>query len=96
MTFSFLSLSTSHEREVLDGTLQRAYFSLQERVSFPGLCFRFILLPPEAEGFEIIRETAGVGVVTGTHQLCSPVILRTTIKIDLSKSSAEQIDFDAL
>lgn len=62
----------------------------------PGLCFRFILLPSEAEGFEIIRETAGVGVVTGTHQLCSPVILRTTIKTDLSKSSAEQIDFDAL
>ena len=60
------------------------------------LCLRFILLPPEAEGFEIIKETAGVGVLMGTHQLCSSVILRTTIRRDLSKSSAEQIDFDAL
>lgn len=58
--------------------------------------FRCILLPTEDEGFEIINETADVGVVTGTHQLCSSVILRTTLRRDLSKDSAEQIDFHDL
>lgn len=60
------------------------------------LCFKFVLLPAVAEGFEIIRETASAEVVTGPHQLCSSVVLRTAIRRDLSKSSAEQTDFDAL
>ena len=70
--------------------------SLSRRESPPLCqCFRFILLPSEAEGFEIFRETAfeiirerDIGVVIGTHQLHSSVILRTTVRRDLSKSSA--------
>lgn len=30
-------------------------------------------------------------MVTGSHQLCSSVILRITLRRDLSKSSAEQL-----
>lgn len=30
-------------------------------------------------------------MVTGTHQLCSSVVLRTTLRRHLSKGSAEQI-----
>lgn len=75
--------------------LSKEPISLSRRES-PSLwlCFRFILLPTEAKGFEIIREIAGVGVVT--HQYCSSVIPRTATRNDLSKSSAEQIDFDTL
>lgn len=70
--------------------------SLSRRESPLCLYLKYVLFPPVAEGIEIIRETASVGVVTGTHQLCSSVILRTAIRRDLSKSSAEQIDFDSL
>lgn len=73
---------------------QKSLF-LSSGESLLSVYFWCILLPCEDEGFEIIRETAGVGVVTGTHQLCSSVIPRTTLRRDLSKGSAEQIRFAA-
>lgn len=59
------------------------------------LSWRVFLSLCEPEGFEIIGELAGIGIVTGTHKLCSSDLLRTTIRRDLSKSSAVQIDLDA-